>query len=129
MKKRLAILLAVGILFVLHQAAHAQQAQYANPLPGCVQGFYDPSLYNWLAYRNTCSQNLYVSWISNSPGLNGSSDIPVGGKQSTGWSAKEIQSKGGLEVYACPSSYVPVDPNGNPLTRPTAQYSCKYRGY
>jgi hypothetical protein len=107
--------------------AYAQQQQ--APLPaGCAEGFYDPAFYNWFSYRNTCPQDLYVAWVSHSPGLNGSGNLAVGKKISTGWSASEIKAKGGLEVYICPKNYLPVDSNGNPLTRPVLQYSCKFQG-
>jgi len=128
MKKNLLIAFAVMAMCIAPRTAHAQQ-QYVNPTPGCVQGFYDPAFYNWLSYRNTCAEDLSVVWISHSPGLNGAADISAGGKTNTGWSAREIQNAGGVEVYACPAHYNPVDANGNYLTRPPAQYGCKYRGY
>jgi hypothetical protein len=128
LKENLAIAFVLCLTFMAPRAAHAQQ-QYVTPTPGCVQGFYDPAFYNWLSYRNTCSEDLSVVWISHSPGLNGQADISVGGKTNTGWSAREIHDKGGLEVYACPAHYIAVDANGNYLTQPLAQYSCKYRGH
>jgi hypothetical protein len=127
-KRNLVIASALMVICMAPHLAHAQQ-QYVEPTPGCVQAFYDPAYYNWLSYRNTCPQGVSVLWISHRPGLNGASDISTGGKANTGWSAQEIQNAGGLEVYACPAHYNPVDANGNYLTRPLAQYGCKYRGY
>jgi hypothetical protein len=44
---------------------------------------------------------------------------------STGFSAKEIREKQGLEIYACPVGYVPVDDSNSYITRVTQRYRCK----
>lgn len=127
MKKFVSTTAALCFSLMIAGGLHAQQ-QYAEGEPGCVQAFYDRAYYNWLSYRNTCSEDIYASWVSHSPGLNGAATIPVGGKANTGWSAQEIQAKGGLEVYVCPRNYIPVDANGDPISQPVAQYRCKYNG-
>jgi hypothetical protein len=117
-----------GFCIVLLLSGAAQAQQYATPQNACIREFYDPDSYNWLSYENTCDHGIYVSWVSPRPGLNGSADIPPGGKVSTGWSASEIRAKGGIQAYPCPSHYVPVDANGNYITQPVSGYRCKNSG-
>lgn len=127
MAKRALAFAAVFLICLISRVAHAQQ-EYGQIMSGCVQEFYDPQSYNWLSYRNTCNEDIYVSWVSRSPGLNGASDIGPGRKANTGWSAREIAAKGGIVAYACAKGYLPVDPEDNPITRQVPQYRCKYQG-
>lgn len=127
--RRKMIRFALLMLSLSPMARITAQQTYVPTETGCVQAFYDRDYYNWLSYRNTCSESMYVEWISRVPGLNGGSVIRAGSKENTGWSAQEISAKGGMEVYVCPEHYLPVDPRGNPLTRQVTLYACKYQGY
>jgi len=106
----------------------SQTGQYGTIQNACVREFYDPDSYNWLSYENTCDHGIYVVWVGYRPGLNGSADIAPGKKANTGWSASEIQAKGGINAYPCLSHYVPVDANGKFITQPVSGFRCKYNG-
>jgi hypothetical protein len=73
-------------------------------LNGCVQQFYDPSFYNWLSFRNTCSQAIHVSYCrKNAPSNCYAKDVAPGGSSSTGFSQSEVNAFGGFSLAVCSS--------------------------
>ena len=114
-----------GLILLVSVIACAQE--YRSPQwNGCIGEFYDASMYNWLAYTNSCGERLNVVFIPYHPGYGGSSmEIAPGGKGSTGFSRREVDQKGGFEVYACPSGYVPVDGQNQYVNRVNTQFRCK----
>jgi hypothetical protein len=114
-----------GFCILVLVSGVAQAQQYATTQTACLREFYDSDSYNWFSYENTCDHAIYVLWVGYRPGLNGSSEIRPGGKANTGWSASEIRAKGGIEAYACPTQYVPVDANGIFIRQPVSGFRCK----
>jgi hypothetical protein len=58
--------------FLMLGSATASAQQYLTPeYNGCIRSFFDPALYNWLSYENTCSQSLSVVFVPNQPGHGG----------------------------------------------------------
>lgn len=125
MKKHLLGFAVFGLLSIGAQAALAQE--YVRPeFNGCIRQYYDSHMYNWLAFENTCSQSLYIVFIPNSPGYGQSGmDLLPGRHGSTGYSRSEVDSKGGFELYVCPSGYVPVGPDNRYVSRVIPEFRCK----
>ena len=125
MKNHLLSFALFGLLSLGAPSASAQQ--YVHPeFNGCIHQYYDSSLYNWLAFENTCSQSLYIVFIPNSPGYGDSAmEVRPGHHGSTGFSRSEVASKGGFELYVCPSGYLPVGPDNRYVTRVIPEFRCK----
>jgi hypothetical protein len=126
MKTYLFGLAVYGLLMLGATTASAQQ--YVTPeYNGCIRQFYDPTMYNWLAYENTCSQSLSVTFVPNQPGHGGGGamDLRPGRHNSTGLSSREVRDNGGFELYVCPAGYLPVGPDGLYVTRVIPEFRCK----
>ena len=122
------VALAVYGLLMLGATATASAQQYVTPqFNGCIRQFYDPAMYNWLAYENTCSESLSVTFVPNQPGHGGGGamDLGPGRHSSIGLSRAEVQDNGGFELYVCPVGYIPVGPNGGYVTRVIPEFRCK----
>ncbi len=106
--------------------------EYVKPtFDNCIQHqFYDPSMYNWLAVENSCSQELLVEEVwQDGSGVPGTLDIPASGKSNTGYSQSDLAQHKGLEFYACPAEYAPVEPDGKTLVHsPVKGFICKFVG-
>jgi hypothetical protein len=111
------------------QSMEANAYRYASPLPGsCVSAFYDSSFYNWLAFRNTCNQSMYLMWIAYNPGYGGWSwTLRPNQKTSTGYSRSEWASKRGYQMFLCPAGYIPVDSRNQFVNRVNTPYRCLQR--
>lgn len=126
MKNHLFGLAVYGLLMLGATTASAQQ--YVTPqYNGCIRQFYDPAMYNWLAYENTCSQSLSVTFVPYQPGHGGGGavDLGPGRHSSTGLSRREVHDNGGFELYVCPAGYIPVGPDGRYITRVIPEFRCK----
>jgi len=86
-------------------------------------------MYNWFAYSNNCTDVVTVSFVGRDGHHSGSLDIRPGRKGNTGWSEREVDAMGGVEAYACPDHYIPVDASDRNITKPVTGFRCKYRGY
>jgi hypothetical protein len=122
----LLMMLSFGIAVSI-SSPKASAQQYAQPQENCVTDFYDPTMYNWLSYRNQCGGTVHVQFVSNRPsGISGSMDLPAGGHSSTGYSASEVNAAGGVRRYVCPTGYLAFDTSGNMImSTAVAQYVCK----
>jgi hypothetical protein len=111
------------------QSLEANAYRYASPVSGsCVSAFYDSSYYNWLAFRNTCSQSIYLLWIARNPGYGGSSwTIRPNQKTSTGYSRSEWARRQGYQLFICPAGYSPVDSRNQYVNRVNTPYRCLQR--
>jgi hypothetical protein len=79
-----------------------------------------------LSYENTCSQAIYVVIVSKSGTNIGSFNLVPGQSGGPGLSFSEVTAKGGVEAYACPVNFVPVDSNDQRVnSQPVANYRCK----
>ena len=116
---------ALVILLPLTMKCSAEAQQYASPLTQCVQGYYDPSNYNWLTYRNTCNEAIHVTMVSGDGSNVGAIDLGPGRHDGPGLTAKEVRAIGGMEAYACPAHYAAVDADGEPLRSQISAYRCK----
>jgi len=127
MKARfLHILVALG--FVTLAAGLALAQKYARPeYNECIRAYYDPNMYNWLTFENTCNLALSVTIIWRNPPYGaGTLDIRPGGHAGTGNSREEVNHHGGYLLYVCPDGYAPVESDGRTLVRrPVNDYVCE----
>ena len=96
----------------------------------CIKEFYDPGMYNYLTFQNTCAQSLTVVLIpkDGSPG-GGTLELRPGAKDSVGLSntQKKVPKPGSFRLYVCPSGYVPLDDSGQPVSKPTGSFRCEQK--
>jgi hypothetical protein len=128
MFRKLVKLALPGALFLIGMGVAG--AQTSKPtvegLNNCVNSFYDPKSYNWLAFQNTCNAAINVRFVFNdASAATGSMDLGPGRHSSTGRSAKEITDHGGMSYYACPQGYIATDPNGNFIESRVDGYVCR----
>jgi hypothetical protein len=94
----------------------------------CPQAFLDPNRYNWLGFRNTCNQEIHLTWFFvNNDRVGSGANIASGGTANTGYSQSEVQQKGGYVLYPCPYGHNPVDSTGRAIENGgrSQQYSCR----
>jgi len=106
----------------------ASAYDYRSPIYNhCIREFYDPNMYNWFSFENTCSEALSVTFIPYDPGFGASAVdyLGPGRSTSTGDSRDEIQRKRGYELYVCPAGFLPVDGNDRYVTRVNTMFRCK----
>lgn len=95
-------------------------------LNSCIREFYDPGMYNYLTFKNNCSQSLTLVFVAkDGSGASGSMDLRPGGKDSVGKLEGRTPKIGGFEFYVCQSGYVPVDTDGKVVTKPRTSFQCK----
>jgi hypothetical protein len=86
------------------------------PYASCAQAFVDSAFFNWVAFRNSCSQPIHLTWFyANGDRVGSGANIAAGGKASTGLTQSEVQQRGGYALYPCPLGYLPVEPSGRPI--------------
>ena len=126
--KKIVLGFSMMTLLVLLSTAASGQEFVSPEFNNCVREFYDPAMYNWLSYENVCGHGISVVFIPYNPGYGGSEmDLGAGRHDSTGWNRREVQEKGGFELYICPAGYVPVDANNQYVNRVNTQFRCKRR--
>ena len=121
--------LHISAMGLLMAASLASAQTYKTPeYNNCIRQFYDPSMYNWLSYENACSEALSIVFIPFNPGYGGSAmDLAPGRHASTGYSQREVQGKGGFDLYVCPAGYIPVDGNDRYVDRVNTRFRCKQK--
>jgi TonB family protein len=106
----------------------AQQTMPGGQFNNCISSFYDPAVYNWLAFKNNCTQALSVTYIFRTEtGVGSTGDPGPGASFNTGYSAAEISARNGYELYICLEGYLPVDANGKFIQggTPPKPFACK----
>lgn len=123
MNKHLIRTLSLGLFAV----AGAFAAETESPrLNHCVSRVYDPAMYNWLAFENNCGESIHIVYVQNSPGYGGSAmTVRPGRKGNTGYSRREVDAKGGYELYVCPAGFIPVDARGRYVDRVNTLFRCR----
>lgn len=102
---------SAALSFAQDQRAIVDPAGLSN----CVRPFFDPNMYNWLGFQNSCSQPLSITWYWRANDYVGSSGVARPGQSvNTGFSRSDIESHGGgWEIYPCPVHYYPVGRDGS----------------
>lgn len=116
----------LAFISVISSAHSARSQAYIQPVPQCVREFYDPKMYNWISYENTCAEAIHITLVGISKPYSGALDIKPGGHSSAGMTSNEVKAVGGLKSYACPANYVAVDDADRYIfRRPVDRYACK----
>ena len=94
---RYALLAPAGVFLTLLAGSFTASAQrHEIPvLNNCIKEFYDPEMYNYLTFKNTCTESLTVVLIAkDGSGAGGTIELRPGGKDSVGrHSGKEPKAR------------------------------------
>ncbi len=116
---------AVVIFTLASSFVTSAQRHEIPPLNSCIKEFYDPEMYNYLTFKNTCSQSLTVVLIAkDGSGAGGTMELRPGGKDSVGRSAGKEPKPGSFELYVCPTGNIPVDDNDQLVNKPGSNFRC-----
>jgi len=122
------LIVATAALFAVVNAENALGQRHEIPaLKSCIREFYDPEMYDYLTYKNNCSQALSMVFVAKDGlGTGGSMDLRAGGKDSVGRSADGRAPKiGDFELYVCVLGYVPIDDSGKLVSKPRSNFKCQ----
>ncbi len=129
MQRSVLALTTFSILMLANTSVAFAQAHEDSPLTSCIKEFYDPGMYNYLTFQNTCTQSLTVVLVPKE-GTDPPSTMELrpGGKDSVGLSHnKKVPKPGSYRIYACPSGNVPVDDSGEIVSKPTGNFRCQQK--
>ena len=127
MRHSLLFLTAAALFTVANAQSAFAQRHEIPPLNSCIREFYDPEMYNYLTFKNNCSQSLTIVFIAkDGSGAGGTTDLRPGGKDSVGRSAGgRVPKIGDFQLYVCPVGYMPVDDNGKVVSKPQSSFKCQ----
>jgi len=95
-------------------------------LNGCIKEFYDPEMYNWLTFRNSCTESLTIVFVAkDQSGVSGTMDLRPGGKDSVGSMKGVVPKVGQFEIYVCRLGYEPVDGENKVVSKPGTSVRCQ----
>jgi len=127
MRHSLLFLASAALLTVVNAGSAFAQRHKIPPLNSCIREFYDPEMYNYLTFKNNCSQSLTIVFVAkDGSGAGGSTDLRPGGKDSVGRLADgRVPKIGDFQLYVCRVGYVPVDDNGKIDSKPQSNFQCE----
>jgi hypothetical protein len=126
MRQALLSLTPAAFLMMANASTALAQNHVTPPLNSCIKEFYDPEMYNWLTFKNNCSQALTVIFVAkDGSGASGSMDLRAGAKDSVGKMAGKAAKVGSFEFYVCPVGYIPVDENDRLIDKPRIKSRCQ----
>ena len=93
----------------------------------CIKEFYEPQLYDWLAFENSCDVAVHVLYCKRGAdrACVGSFDLTPGSHESTGRDRRQVKAYGGMDRYVCRKGFLAVDDRGDPITRGGRKFRCK----
>jgi hypothetical protein len=122
--------LAAVCLVLCHSPLRGEQhPPYTGNANACITGAFYAKPYKWYAYPNNCSDDIRVAWVSKDGRQGGYLDIPAERSKDIARTEREIDAMGGVEAYACPKNYDPLDLKDRVITKPVSNFRCKYRGF
>jgi hypothetical protein len=128
MRHSLLPLMAASLLTLANSASTSAQRHEIPQLNSCIKESYDPGMYNYLSFKNTCSQSLTVVLVAkDGSGAGGTMELRPGGKDSVGLSEGKIPKPGSFELYVCQTGYIPVDDNDKVVSKPASNFRCKQK--
>ncbi len=118
-----------AVLFTLANSSITSAQRHEIPqLNSCIKEFYDPEMYNYLTFKNTCSQSLTVVLVAkDGSGAGGTMELRPGGKDSVGRSKGKEPKPGSFELYVCPTGNIPVDENNEVVSKPGSSFRCQQK--
>lgn len=126
MQRCFAAIAAAGLWMMAQPPKALSQRHEIPKLTSCIREFYDPEMYNYLTYKNTCTESLTVVFVAKDrSGVTGSMDLRPGAKDSVGKLNGTTAKVGGFELYVCPVGSTPVDDNNQAVTKPETAFHCQ----
>jgi len=127
MRHPLFSLTVAALLFIANASTTAFAQSHEVPLlKSCIREFYDPEMYDYLTFKNNCSQAMTIVFVAkDDSGRNGSMDLRPGAKDSVGRLGGRVSKVGDFELYVCVLGYVPVDDNGKVVSKPRTSFRCQ----
>jgi hypothetical protein len=103
------------------------QSHQVHTLNNCISEFYDPGMYNYLTYKNNCSQSVTIVFVAkDGSGAGGTMDLRPGASDSVGTLADGVVPKvGGFQLYVCQAGYMPVDEKNKIVNKPQTIFRCQ----
>lgn len=126
--QRFLLPLTAAALFTIVGLESAFGQRHEIPvLNSCIREFYDPGMYNYLTYKNNCTQSLSIVFVAkDGSGAGGTMDLRPGAKDSIGrLEGGRVPKVGGFQLYVCQLGYVPVDDNGQVVKKPRSNFRCQ----
>lgn len=124
---RLPLLAALSLMLTNSTRTSAQRHEIP-PLNSCIKEFYDPGMYDYLTFQNTCTQSLTVVLVAkDNSGDGGTLELRPGGKDSVGLSKGKKPQPGSFALYVCQSGYVPLDDSGKVVSKPDSNFRCSQK--
>jgi hypothetical protein len=126
MRQSLLLLTTVALLTIVNADSAFAQRHEIPALNSCIREFYDPGMYDYLTYKNNCSQSLTIVFVAkDGSGASGTMDLRPGGQDSVGKLAGRTPKIGGFQLYVCRSGDIPVDDTGKVVSKPRTSFQCK----
>jgi hypothetical protein len=128
MRRSLLPLVAGALVTLANSSSTSAQRHEVPQLNSCIKEFYDPEMYNYLTFKNTCSQSLTIVFVAkDGSGTGGTMELRPGGKDSIGKSQGNDPKPGSFELYVCQTGYVPVDDNNQLVSKPASNFRCQQK--
>ncbi len=120
-------LLLPAAFFLLAHSAHVSAQRHEIPkLNSCIKEFYDPEMYNYLTFKNSCAQSLSMVFVpKDGKGPVWTMELRPGGKESVGHEKGKAAKAGSFDLFVCQSGYVPVDDDGQVVSKPGSSFRCE----
>jgi hypothetical protein len=117
-----------SILLVAAAALLGQRHEIPQ-LNSCIKEFYDPEMYNYLTFKNTCAQSVTMVYIAkDGSGTTGTMDLRPEGKDSIGKSLGKSPAIGSFEFFVCPSGEMPMDDETKQVVSKTgSKFHCEQK--
>lgn len=118
--------LLIGAFFTVLRAPSTSAQRHEIPtLNSCIKEFYDPEMYNYLTFRNTCAQSVTLVYIpKDGSGTGGTMDLRPEGKDSIGKTEGKTPQLGSFEFFVCPAGQMPMDESNKVVSKPASKFHC-----
>lgn len=129
MRRSLLLLASAALVTIAGDPGIFAQTHEIPVLNSCIKEFIDPGMYNYLSFKNNCTQSLTVVFVAkDGSGAGGTMDLRPGASDSVGHLPGGIVPKiGTFELYVCQAGYVPVDENNKVVTQPKSSFQCQLK--
>jgi hypothetical protein len=125
---RHSLLPLVALVTLANSSSASAQRHEIPQLNSCIKEFYDPEMYNYLTFKNTCSRSLTIVFVAkDGSGAGGTMELRPGGKDSIGKSQGNDPKPGSFELYVCQTGYIPVDDNNQLVSKPASNFRCQQK--
>jgi hypothetical protein len=128
MRHSLLPVVAGAFVTLVNSSGTSAQRHEIPQLNSCIKEFYDPEMYNYLTFKNTCSKSLTIVFVAkDGSGTSGTMELRPGGKDSIGKSQGNDPQPGSFELYVCQTGYIPVDDNNQLVSKPASNFRCQQK--